>query len=169
MTNDELTRLFPLVRTGDERACEQLWQGMNIPVYTVAMRILDDKYLAEDVTQEVFVKLFRNPPGDEVRNPRAWIFKVTHNAALGCLERQRIRRTDELDEATAPALTDDWDVKLDIDSALARLDSVGREIVTLRAVADLGFREISEATGLTVGTVYFRYRRAIAKLRDWLS
>lgn len=114
MTNDELTRLFPLVRTGDERACEQLWNGMNIPVYTVALRILDDKYLAEDVTQEVFVKLFRDPPGGEVRNPRAWIFRITHNAALNCLERQRVRASDELDESTAPVTSDDCDTRLDI-------------------------------------------------------
>lgn len=51
MTNEEMTRLLPLVRTGDERACEQLWHGLRIPVYTVAVRILDDRYLAEDVTQ----------------------------------------------------------------------------------------------------------------------
>lgn len=77
MTNEEMTRLLPLVRTGDERACEQLWHGLRIPVYTVAVRILDDRYLAEDVTQEVFVRLFRTPPGEEVHSPRAWVFAVT--------------------------------------------------------------------------------------------
>ena len=169
MTNDELTRLFPLVRTGDERACEQLWNGMNIPVYTVALRILDDKYLAEDVTQEVFVKLFRDPPGGEVRNPRAWIFRIMHNAALNCLERQRVRASDELDESTAPVTSDDCDTRLDIAAALSRLGCTEREIVTLRAVAGSSFREISAAVGLPLGTVYFKYRQAIAALRDMLS
>lgn len=86
MTNEEMTRLLPLVRTGDERACEQLWHGLRIPVYTVAVRILDDRYLAEDVTQEVFVRLFRTPPGEEVHSPRAWVFAVTHNTALNMLK-----------------------------------------------------------------------------------
>lgn len=41
--------------------------------------------------------------------------------------------------------------------------------MTLHAVADAGFREIAEAVGLPQGTVYFRYRRAISKLRDLLA
>lgn len=103
MTNEEMTRLLPLVRTGDERACEQLWHGLRIPVYTVAVRILDDRYLAEDVTQEVFVRLFRTPPGEEVHSPRAWVFAVTHNTALNMLKSRRVRAAEPLSEETSPA------------------------------------------------------------------
>lgn len=106
MTNEEMTRLLPLVRTGDERACEQLWHGLRIPVYTVAVRILDDRYLAEDVTQEVFVRLFRTPPGEEVHSPRAWVFAVTHNTALNMLKSRRVRAAEPLSEETSPAEAD---------------------------------------------------------------
>lgn len=169
MTNDELTRLLPLVRTGDERACEQLWHGLNIPIYTVALRILDDRALAEDVTQEVFVKLFTAPPTEDVKNPRAWIFRVTHNAALNCLERQRVRASLPLEDAANAAVHEDHGGAIDMAAALGRLDPLSREIVTLHAVADASFREIADAVGLKPGTVYFKYRRAIARLREWLS
>ncbi len=169
MTNDELTRLLPLVRTGDERACEQLWHGLNIPIYTVALRILDDRALAEDVTQEVFIKLFTAPPSDDVKNPRAWIFRVAHNAALNCLERQRVRAALPLENATDAAVCEDHGSAIDMAAALGRLDTLSREIVTLHSVADVSFREIAEAVGLNQGTVYFKYRRAIAHLREWLS
>lgn len=172
MTNEELKSLLSSVRNGDEQACEQLWHGMKTPVYTVALRILGDGFLAEDVTQEVFVKLFADPPGDDVKNPRAWIFCVTHNASLNQLRSRRVRETAELDESMGEHSTNevrDLDAKLDIMAALGRIDPVDREIVTLRAVAECGFREISEVIGVPTATVYFRYRRAVARLRELLS
>lgn len=133
------------------------------------MRILDDRYLAEDVTQEVFVRLFRTPPGEEVHSPRAWVFAVTHNTALNMLKSRRVRAAEPLSEETSPAEADGCDTRLDIEAAMKRLEPTDREIVTLHAVADAGFREIAEAVGLPQGTVYFRYRRAISKLRDLLA
>ena len=80
-----------------------------------------------------------------------------------------MRASDELDESKAPVTSDDCDTRLDIASALSRLGCTEREIVTLRAVAGASFREISVAVGLPLGTVYFKYRQAIAALRDMLS
>ncbi len=172
MTNEELKSLLSSVRNGDEQACEQLWHGMKTPVYTVALRILGDRFSAEDVTQEVFVKLFENPPGDDVKNPRAWIFSMTHNASLNSLRSRRVRETAGFDESIGAAeltVNDDPAVRLDILAALGRIDPLDREIVTLRAVADCGFREIAESLGMPTATVYFRYRRSVARLRELLS
>lgn len=171
MTNEELKSLLSSVRNGDEQAYEQLWHGMKTPVYTVALRILGDRFSAEDVTQEVFVKLFENPPGDDVKNPRAWIFSVTHNASLNSLRSRRVRETAEFDESigVVDGETDDADARLDVLAALGRIDPLDREIVTLRAVAECGFREIAESLDMPIATVYFRYRRSIARLRELLS
>lgn len=172
MTNTEIKSLLPSVRNGDEQACEQLWQGLKTPIYTVALRILGDSYAAEDVTQEVFVTLFCDPPGEEIRDPRAWIFRVTHNASLNLLRSHRVRETVELDESVSAhgaGEADDADTRLDILAALARIEPLDREIVTLRPVADCGFREIAESIGMPTATVYFRYRRAVARLRELLE
>ncbi len=97
---------------------------------------------------------------------------MTHNASLNLLRSRRVRETVELDESVSAhgaGESDDADARLDILAALARIEPLDREIVTLRAVADCGFREIAESVGVPTATVYFRYRRAVTRLRELLK
>jgi RNA polymerase sigma-70 factor (ECF subfamily) len=166
MTNEELAAQLVRLRAGDPAALEAIYDALRKPVFTVICRIVRDQATAEDLTQEVFVKLWQSPP-DEVRNPRAWVFQVAHNLAVDALRRP--------DAAELPAsLADDSmesrvTAQLDVEAALQTLSARDREIVSLHLTAGLRFREIAQTTNTPLGTVLWRYSRAIDALRAALD
>ena len=74
-----LNEYFSRVRNGDKEAFAQIYDELEKPVFTIVSRIVQSKEIAEDVTQDIFVKLFVSPPDSSIRNPRAWIFQMTRN------------------------------------------------------------------------------------------
>ena len=91
MNSAELHKLFSSVREGDKESFALIYNDMKKPVFTVAYRILNSRELAEDVTHDVFVKLFVSPPDRSVTNPRAWVFTCTRNMAIDILRRRVFR------------------------------------------------------------------------------
>ncbi|MBQ7338963.1 MAG: RNA polymerase sigma factor [Clostridia bacterium] len=179
MTDRDLQALLSLVRAGDQAAFEQIYIAMKTPVYTVALRILGDRGLAEDTVQEVFIKLYRQPPPEDVRKPRAYLFRMARNSALDALRRQSVRALplspEKWESEAADTLPDaapaDGGVglRLDIERAMARLSDKERRIVTLHIHGALKFREIAALMELPLGTVLGQYRRAIGRLRELLA
>lgn len=153
------------IRVGDKAAFEQAYHALKTPVYTLALRLLGSRTAAEDVTQETFLRLYTVPPGPEVRNPNAWLFRVARNLAVDAL---RKRREEELGE-NEPAPERDLPLRLDLESALAALGVEEREIVTLHLNAGITFGEIAGIIGLSLPSVYRRYQKAIRALRETLK
>ena len=85
MNGTNLTEYISMVRNGDKAAFTQIYNDLKTPVYTIILRIVQSVDVAEDVTQDVFVKLFTSPPDSSVRNPRAWIFRMARNLAIDVL------------------------------------------------------------------------------------
>ena len=169
MNDQELRVQFERMARGETEAFDAVYADMKMPVYTVILRTLGDRQLAEDVLQEVFVKLYRRPPC-EVRAARAYLFRMARNSALDCLRRQPSFEGDEaLDSVPDDAPTDGGvGLRMDLEAALQRLSVNDRQIVTLHSLAGLKFREIAELMRLPLGTVLWRYRRAIERLRELL-
>ena len=167
MTNEELSKELFRLRAGEMQALETIYLELRKPVMTVICRIVRDAVLAEELMQDVFVKLWRSPPKEDVKNPRAWLFRVAHNLAIDSLRR---RTAAELPETlAAPRFEEGVHARLDVERALAQLDTPDREIVTLHLNAQLRFREMAEVSGLPLGTVLWRYSRAIGRLRALLN
>ena len=95
MDNQTLQIQLTALRTGDPAALEAIYEGMKTPLYTVILRITRREALAEEVLQELFLKLYRSPPGETVRNPRAYLFQMARNLAIDCLKAQRPEDTPE--------------------------------------------------------------------------
>lgn len=72
---------------------------MKDPVFTVICRIMADRDAAEDIMQELFVKLYCAPPPSDVQNLRAWIFKMARNLAIDGVRKSKFH---ELPEETPP-------------------------------------------------------------------
>lgn len=162
-----LNEYFSRVRNGDKEAFAQIYDELEKPVFTIVSRIVQSKEIAEDVTQDIFVKLFISPPDSSVKNPRAWIFQMTRNLAINALKKQGID-IDDL-ELVADDQISNVVTRMDIESAISRLPRVEREIVSLRINAELHFNEISHIVGLSVPATYRRYRKAIKALREFLG
>lgn len=170
MDNKKLKSLFEKFEEGDIDAYFDIYQEMKIPVYTIIYRILYDHMMSEDVLQDIFLRLYRIPPPHFVENPRAWIFQMARNLAIDY--KRKIKENEPLSqerEASNFTLENEITIKLDVEMALRSLSMEEREIVTLYLNGGLRFREIAKLTNTPLGTVLWRYRKSISKLRKILS
>ncbi len=168
MDNKNLRNDFKKLNHRDKEAFIRIYNELKIPVYTIAYRIVGSTQIAEDITQDVFVKLFSTPPGDNIKNPRAWIFKVTRNLSIDYLKKAKAYNLDDVNEASG-CIDNDVITRLDIEDALNTLSLTEREIITLHINAGLSFKEISKIINLSLPSTYRRYKNALSKLRILLS
>ena len=168
MVEMNLSELFARMQSGDLNAFAAVYQALKRPVYTICYRITQSRETAEDITHDVFIKLFRSPPDPSVKNVRAWIFQMARNLSIDAL-RKESRRSD----GDAPIEIEDpyphLDLRMDIEAALGNLSCDEREILTLHLNAALNFREISHIIGLSLPATYRRYRNALKLLQKALN
>lgn len=169
MNAEELNTRLTALRSGDMTAFEEIYDQLKTPVYTIIVRMIGDEDAAEDILQEVFIKLFRSPPDPGIRNPRAYLFKIARNHAIDSMRRRRPNVSLDAMEDTVQAPEQDHAVRLDVESAMKQLPSVQRQIVTLHVNGGLRFREIADIVEEPLGTVLWRYQTAVSKLRNELS
>ncbi|MEM9557726.1 MAG: RNA polymerase sigma factor [Acidobacteriota bacterium] len=138
-------------------------------VFRLACGIVGDRSLAEDVTQEVFLRLARRR---RHWTPRArfttWLYRITVNVAreLG----RRARKERPLDAVAAEPSSTGRDPALrDLQRALARLSQRQREVVVLRHLEGLSTRETARVLGCREGSVKTHLHRALHRLRDLLA
>lgn len=168
MSEMNLNDYFVRVRSGDKDAFAQIYKELERPVFTIVCRIVQSKELAQDVTQDIFVKLFVSPPDSSVKNPRAWIFQMARNLAINARKKKQSMDIDDVElvaEDPIPGII----MCMDIESAIKRLPLAEREILSLRVNAELHFHEISGIVGLSVPATYRKYRKAIKTLREILG
>jgi RNA polymerase sigma-70 factor (ECF subfamily) len=146
--------------------------------YRVALSILRDRDLAEDVTQEAMLKAWLALPSYRGDAPlRNWVLRITHNAAISAVRARRATPMDpfELPETANPISTErDAHGQLLLEAfrdALGELDDLSRSIVVLREVEQLSYEEIAELLDValpTVKTRLLRARRHLARvLEGW--
>ncbi|MFN0120622.1 MAG: RNA polymerase sigma factor [Blastocatellia bacterium] len=173
--------LWRMMMRGDEEAFVSLYRRRQAGVYRFALRMSGSESVAEDVTQEVFIALMRNPnlfqPGRA--SLATYLFGIARNQVLRHAQRNRTWveiGADDVEEA-AGELTANSDPLLD----LARSETVGivrqaigslpghyREVVVLCELHEVNYTEAAEIIGCPVGTVRSRLNRARALLVDKL-
>ena len=147
-------------------------------VYRLAVSIVHDPALAEDVVQETMIKAWRNAPvDDDGAIPRQWLMKVARNTAISLLRTRRedLHGPDTLPDAgggvETPRAVESRAALDDLWVALSRLDEDARALIVMREVDGLSYEEIAGALGLplpTVKTRLFRARRALKDaLKEW--
>jgi len=165
-----------------EAALARLYDRYGRTVFGVGLKMLGDRSLAEEMTQEVFLKVWRSSGTfDPSRGGfSTWLFRVTRSVALD-LHRRRARRVRPVPEGDSQiaAVKDDSDGPQEIvdDSwlswrvsrALDVLDAPYREVIELAYFWGLSQREISHRTGIPLGTVKTRTARAFRSLREELA
>ncbi|MBQ8539065.1 MAG: RNA polymerase sigma factor [Ruminococcus sp.] len=164
MEKEMLKNDFERLKKHDKNAFITIYNELKIPVYTIAYRIVCSKELAEDITQEVFLRLFSSPPDAEIKNPRAWIFAIARNLSLDHLRKAENINIDDI-TATFEHSESDIIARLDVETALQHLSTTEREIITLHLNAGLSFKEIASITKLSLPSTYRRYKKALGKLK----
>lgn len=163
------------IRSGDESGMTCLYDRYSSIVYSVALRVLGDTGAAEDVLQEIFMQLWRNPGlFDASRgNLRAWLAVVSRNRAIDVLRR---RRPDTGLEDITVSVDHDMSAEADRSRAMQRVREVlGAMPVSQRHAVELAYfeglthTEIANKTGEPLGTVKTRIRAGLLALRKAFS
>jgi RNA polymerase sigma-70 factor, ECF subfamily len=155
-------------RDGDLLAFEQLVRAYQAPVWRFLRRLLGDAQLAEDVTQETFVRVHTRLPTFDGRSRfTTWLFRVAHNAGIDAARaRQRRDRLGSLPPARdAPSP----ESRHELDAALAALDRDLREALLAVEVLGLTYVEAGRMLGAPAGTIKSRVHRARERLLGWLA
>lgn len=168
LSDEELVRRLS---GGNEKALSELYDRYSRPVYATGVRLLGDTSLAEDLVQDAFTRVWTSANTfDSSRASFAtWLYRIARNRAVD-LERRRQARPaftrrdlphDILGDPDPEANVDGWDVV----AALSRIPGRHREILTMSYYEGLSQREISQRTGLPLGTVKSRTTAALKRLR----
>jgi RNA polymerase sigma-70 factor (ECF subfamily) len=148
-------------------------------VYRLAFRLTGNSHDAEDLTQEVFVRVFRSLPSYTPGTFEGWLHRITTNLFLDLTRRRQRIRFEGLGEETAARLTgaeptpsqafDERHFDFDISAALADLSPEYRAAVVLCDIEGLTYEEIADVLGVKLGTVRSRIHRGRAQLRAALE
>ncbi len=163
---------------GDTIVLDQLIDELSPAVYRLARSVVRDPGLADDVTQETFIKVWKHL--DDYRGDgsvKGWVLRIAHNTAVSTLRRVKDTATDpdRLPHAHEPISTNRVvEGRLahgELQEALDALDGLSREIVVLREVEGLTYEEIAGALDVPIPTVKTRLlrarRRLAAALEGW--
>ena len=175
--------LLQRIRAGDRTAVDDLYERFRRPAFALARRILADESLAEDVLQEVFLSVWRDPSAyDRARGSfSSWLLAVVHHKAVDAVRReesQRRRQTSAEEELTLdePGATRDveeeaWTrvVAEKVRSALGSLSAPQREALTLAYYGGYTQREVAALTGTSLGTVKTRMLAGMRRLKAELG
>lgn len=136
-------------------------------VYSFCHRLLQSAADAEDVSQNVFLRVFRGLPAFESRSSlKSWLMTIARNESTRRWSRVSRKREHEIAspepaEGSTPAQTE---AGL-LDELLSKCTVESREVLLLRHVGGLSFSEISDTLGITLSAAKMRYQRALERLR----
>jgi RNA polymerase sigma-70 factor, ECF subfamily len=158
---------------------EDVVKDHSARVYRLAYRLTGNSYDAEDLTQEVFVRVFRSLSSYTPGTFEGWLHRITTNLFLDMTRRRQRIRFEGLGEETAARLRgmeptpsqafDDRHLDFDISAALAGLPPEYRAAVVLCDIEGLTYEEIADVLGIKLGTVRSRIHRGRAQLRAALE
>lgn len=183
MTNVSDQILIEKYLRGDEKALETLIRRYLKPIYGFVYRYAGNSGDAEDITQEVFVKMWRHlKKFNQNKSFKTWIFSIAKNASLDFLKRKKTIPFSELDkEGENPfaetfadpsplpqEVLENKDISQLLSRAMEKLSSKYRMVLFLRYNDHFTFREIAESLGEPLNTVKSRHRRASIILKKLL-
>jgi RNA polymerase sigma-70 factor, ECF subfamily len=165
-----------------EVALSKLYDRYSRTVYGVGLKILGDRSTAEELVQDVFLKVWRSSRTFDASRSSfsTWLYRVTRSAAID-LYRKRAHKVHPvpnggLHVAAARDFSEDPQKMVDeswlswrVSRALEALDAPHREVIELAYFGGLSQREISKRTGMPLGTVKSRTRSAFERLREELA
>jgi len=161
--------------SGDEKAMARIYDGYSSLVYSVALRVTGDSGAAEDILQEVFMQLWRNPAAFDSRRGSlpAWLAVITRHRAIDVLRKRR-PESDIVDVVVSSNTNLASETERNLTVAKVR-ETLGGMPLAQRSVLEMAFfdglthTEIAAKTGEPLGTIKTRIRTGLLALREALS
>ena len=183
------SELVQLVQGGDFGAFDILVTKHRGRVYAMIQNMVKNDADSWDLAQEVFVKVWKALPKFEARARfSTWLYRITHNVVYDWMRKRRLETVGELDDnlldreriaagaKTNPAqrarpdqALEQHELRSKIEGALAKLSAEHREVILLREVQGMEYKEIAEVMECSIGTVMSRLFYARKKLQSLLT
>ncbi len=176
--------LIGLYIGGNEKALDELIKRHQVKVFTFILNKVKDEDLANDIFQDVFVKIINtiksggyNEKGKFIQ----WAMRIAHNLVIDHFRRDKrfpmLRSNEDYDifdwvggtEVTIEQLSIKAQIEQDARKLLNYLPEEQKEVMLLRIEEDLGFKEIAERTGVSINTALGRMRYALINLRKIIA
>jgi RNA polymerase sigma-70 factor, ECF subfamily len=182
--SDDLT-LVRAFREGDEKAFEEIVRRYQRQVANVVYLTMGSRSEVEDLTQEVFVRVYRSIDRVTIESSLfSWIYRITMNLCIDELRRRRIKRMLSMDPTATssgehvevfqePARASDAlfaeEKQTKVLEAIAKLTPAHRAALVLREYEDMSYRDIAASLGITEQAVKSRIFRAREELKELLK
>lgn len=169
-----MSELLPRVAAQDQRAVRECVERYGDLVWSIALRLLRNRSDAEDVVQDIFLDLWRSAPRFDplVASEATFVTMIARRRIYDRLRRQRRRpapaEIDDIDQLGSRSGAERTEARLAA-RALEHLAPADRDVLLLAIHEGLTHREIATRTGMPLGTVKTRARRALIQLRELLA
>ena len=169
---------------GDDKAFDTLVKRSKSKVYTTIYLIVKDRYIAEDLMQEAYIKaidVIKSGRYNEEGKFLPWILRISHNMAIDHFRKDKRYPTIVLEDGSkvfnsfdfAEDSVEELQMKADqienIREMIKKLPDEQREVLVMRHYEDLSFQEIADQTGVSINTALGRMRYALINLRKMLN
>lgn len=177
-TSSDLITLIDRVANGDRKAFSEVYQSTSAKLYGVVLRILKNREHADDVLQDVYIKLWQRAGkfDPQKASPMTWLCTIARNSAIDEIRRvgPAVVETDysELVSDTGLSPDDGTQVNQDLsrlNECLERLDEQQRRVIIQAYLDGYTRGELAELNEIPVGTIKSWLRRALMKLRECLG
>ena len=179
MAEETDSQLIMQYLKGDGKSLEILVTRYLKPIYSFSYKNVGDIAQAEDITQEVFVKVWKNLKRfDQKKDFKPWIFQIAKNTSIDYLRKKKTIPFSKFENENGQNfLTDNLQAKdknlvetisdrTMFDAILAQLDEKEQKIINLRHKDGLSFRQISDLLKEPINTIKSRYRRIMTNIKE---
>lgn len=168
MQKNTLREIFNRIRRDDNSAIEDLYKEYNGLIYGIAYSLVKNKEIAEDIMQNIYLKIVKIDKSLLPKDyEKSWLYTVTKNETLNYIK--KLNKEINIDDIYEISKEDENLNKIiDKDTynkIINKLNKKDKEIVSLKILGDRKFREISEILKIPIGTVQWRYYKALNTIK----
>lgn len=164
----ELHSIFTNLRIDKEKSFNELYEKYSKLIYNIAFSILKSRENSEDVMQNLFSKIYKldneKLPSD---NEASWLYSITKNEAINYMK--KLKKEVSIEDIDYVQYDDkDLENIIDKDSyekIMDKLDKTEKEIVSLKIIGNMKFRDIAQLLDMPMGTVQWKYYTALHSLK----
>lgn len=178
------SQLVALYKKGNEEAFEKLVNRHKAKIYTAILLIVKDRYTAEDLMQETFIKVvntIKSGRYNEEGKFLPWVMRIAHNLSIDHFRKNRryptvimedgsnVFNTLSFSEDSAESVQIRKDTHSLLKQFIRELPDAQREVLIMRHYMDMSFKEIADNTGVSINTALGRMRYALINLRKMMD